>query len=273
MPSYYDLLGVPPHASLSDIKAAYRRLAVRYHPDRNNQDPQAEAQFKAISEAYRVLSEAALRAQYDYSLMYPEPPSITPPPRTPQRTQAPTNWQSVAFWMTAVLLACSLWVGGLFAYERYQSREELRKGQEALARGDSLGAYRYFELAVYHDDDLWQAHLQLAYLQVGLYNAHQLAFGHLTAVMALHPALPDSVYALRGLSALRLEKFKTARQDFQEAARLNPRKAEHWLLLGIAHYQAQDTLEACRTWAKAGPQGDSLRAQYCASSGVWQKPQ
>ncbi len=62
---YYEVLGVPRDASVADIKAAYRRLAVQYHPDRNPDNPEAEERFKEASEAYAVLSDADQRARYD----------------------------------------------------------------------------------------------------------------------------------------------------------------------------------------------------------------
>jgi len=62
---YYDILGVSRDASANDIKAAYRRLAVQFHPDRNPDDPDAEESFKEASEAYAVLSDADKRSRYD----------------------------------------------------------------------------------------------------------------------------------------------------------------------------------------------------------------
>jgi molecular chaperone DnaJ len=62
---YYEILGVDRTASAADIKSAYRRLAVKYHPDRNPDLPDAEEKFKEASEAYAVLSDADKRAQYD----------------------------------------------------------------------------------------------------------------------------------------------------------------------------------------------------------------
>ena len=62
---YYEVLGVPREAAPDDIKKVYRRLAMQYHPDRNQGDKAAEARFKEVSEAYEVLSDPDKRRQYD----------------------------------------------------------------------------------------------------------------------------------------------------------------------------------------------------------------
>ncbi len=62
---YYKILGVSPNASEKEIKSAFRRLARKYHPDMNPNDPQAEERFKEINEAYEVLSDPQKRAKYD----------------------------------------------------------------------------------------------------------------------------------------------------------------------------------------------------------------
>lgn len=63
--SYYDVLGVAKDADEKQIKSAYRKLAMKYHPDRNPDDPTAEASFKEAGEAYAVLSDPEKRAAYD----------------------------------------------------------------------------------------------------------------------------------------------------------------------------------------------------------------
>ena len=61
---YYEVLGVPRSSSDDDLKKAFRKLAFKYHPDRNK-EAGAEDKFKEVNEAYQVLSDKEKRAQYD----------------------------------------------------------------------------------------------------------------------------------------------------------------------------------------------------------------
>ncbi|KAI4385899.1 hypothetical protein MLD38_003887 [Melastoma candidum] len=73
--SYYDVLGVGPHSSAEDIRRAYRRLAMKWHPDRWTRNPSmfgpAKRNFQMIREAYEVLSDERKRMMYDVGLYVP----------------------------------------------------------------------------------------------------------------------------------------------------------------------------------------------------------
>lgn len=62
---YYEVLGVPKTATITEIKSSYRKLAMKYHPDRNPDNEEAEIKFKEATEAYEVLSDENKRARYD----------------------------------------------------------------------------------------------------------------------------------------------------------------------------------------------------------------
>lgn len=76
---YYELLGVPRKASAKEIRAAYRKLARKYHPDLNPGDKSAEEKFKQIQEAYDVLSDTKKRQMYD-QFGFNTPGQMPPPP-------------------------------------------------------------------------------------------------------------------------------------------------------------------------------------------------
>ncbi|MBK7651528.1 MAG: DnaJ domain-containing protein [Flammeovirgaceae bacterium] len=67
---YYEILGVSKNATAEEIKKAYRKVAIQFHPDKNQGDKAAEEKFKEAAEAYEVLSSDEKRAQYDPSVTH-----------------------------------------------------------------------------------------------------------------------------------------------------------------------------------------------------------
>jgi molecular chaperone DnaJ len=96
-PDYYELLGVPRKSSAKDIRAAFRKLARKYHPDLNPGDKSSEEKFKQLQEAYDVLSDSKKRQMYDQYGFYSEnlPPGGYP--GTPSQAEAAVNFDFGGF--------------------------------------------------------------------------------------------------------------------------------------------------------------------------------
>ena len=62
---YYEVLGISRSATASEIKKAYRKMAIKYHPDKNPDNKEAEEKFKQAAEAYEILSDENKKARYD----------------------------------------------------------------------------------------------------------------------------------------------------------------------------------------------------------------
>lgn len=106
MINHYAILGVSEDASQPEIKVAFKKLALRYHPDKNNGDPEMEERFKEVNQAYQVLSNPFEKARYDLNLRfgsyvqqeqyYPPPQPEAPRPsyrRRPVYKERQINWR------------------------------------------------------------------------------------------------------------------------------------------------------------------------------------
>lgn len=208
---YYTILNVAPHATLLEIKQAYRTLARQYHPDLNPNNPIAHRQFQSLSEAYKVLSDAQKRAEYDQQFPrifhnhYYSPPT-----------------------------AEDYYHRGMEKMAKCQYIEAIKNYNEALIlKPDFLEVYlkrceAYFYLQVYPEvlEDCYQivkidSHVWQAYYYQGRVR-HKL--GYLKAAIESYTKaiIVDSqeatIYYYRGLAYQELERRKFAYQDFKNAA-------------------------------------------------------
>lgn len=155
MIDYYQILGVHSQASAQEIRQAYRKLAIRYHPDKNPGSSWAEERFKQIEEAHRVLSKAESRRQYDYLRLfsqqqqlnasaerqaYPDPrrraaayrrPVAKPFPNARQAVTSRENLIATA-WAFGIVFFIIALTFGVQRYQTYQKQQEASR-QEQLA--------------------------------------------------------------------------------------------------------------------------------------------
>ncbi len=175
MINYYHILGISRQAPSQEIKAAYRRLALRYHPDKNPDSSYAEERFKEISHAYHVLSDPVKKAQHDLMLAYEDartqtgaPPRQEPyqepgnrqayerdrryrqrPPQSWHYSQQPSDlpkrYNTIATaWAFGIVFAIAVLVVGMSSYQNYQQEQRLNEETE-LAMSVYQKAVQFYE--------------------------------------------------------------------------------------------------------------------------------
>ncbi len=156
----YDILGVSSSASNEDIKSAYKKLAKKYHPDKNSGSSWHEEQFKRINQAYQILSNASKRRQYDsikeyeaYQSKNPRPhvPKNQEPIKRPSYSKRPTNTTNTKkkYEITISnkkinLLVIGYYVIGILIlsiYSEYRNNQKIKAQIAEALRYEKLGQY------------------------------------------------------------------------------------------------------------------------------------
>ena len=287
MVNYYDVLGVQPSASRDEIRAAYKQLALRWHPDRNAQDASAEERFKRINEAYQVLSDAPKKDAYDLKRYYhatpqptyaapdPEPPPQAPsPPRrayggrpryAPRVTYSPDQELRMKILVTVFF---ALLIGGGVVFYRFMNRYSAREAyQAALLEGRSFGAMLKFSEAISFDGEYWQAYYQRGTLRLDVLGDYKNALADFNAALRYAPNPPADLYYYRGLCYYSLRRYPDALADMEKTLRLNARQGSAYYFRGLSYWRLGQPARACRDFGTARQLGvtyseDSLR-QWC----------
>lgn len=103
MKNYYEILGVKHTANKEEIKKAYRKLAMRFHPDKNSNNKEFEEKFKDIGEAYQTLSDDTKRTKYDFDF---EQYQIRQQKkaRKAKKNKTHVNWEQVVFGLALLVM-------------------------------------------------------------------------------------------------------------------------------------------------------------------------
>lgn len=222
--NHYQVLGVAASAPAAEIKRAYRRLVVQYHPDKHGGDVRYEDQFKAVAAAYHVLGDPGRRATYDFQLAQAarraeearrqqqyRPASqhvygVPMPPAQPIRTRSPAgsrerHYQTIPKrsrrftrrdWALTILLplACIMLSLGLKAImDRVTATSHYERGLRAYGHGEWWEAYKSFEAALHSRPDMGSALRRRGEIEQYFYHDPAAARAHYEAAL-LEPQPP-----------------------------------------------------------------------------------
>gem|GEM_PF-2083017 len=283
---YYQLFGVAPTASEAEIKAAYRRLALRWHPDRNGGDAAAEAQFKGINEAYQTLGDPERRARYDLTRFYaafgetpptprprreprrPPPPGGYSPRRPAYRTPNAAEWRLWGRWGVVIAVFLSLLILAKEPIDRWHGVLEWQAANRLLVEGDTTEALIQLSEAIFHQPDQPQAYRLRGELLLRRVGGEQLVYQDLKAALRYAPNDSDSDLRLDlGLICLRTGRPDEAELHLDRALRLDPRFVRAYLARGLARLQQKKEVAACEDWHQALGLGENAARElvdtYC----------
>ncbi|WP_241936703.1 J domain-containing protein [Hymenobacter cyanobacteriorum] len=253
--NHYQILGVASTASAADIKRAYRRLVVQYHPDKHGGDVRYEEQFKAVAVAYGVLGDPGKRATYDFQLtqaarrleeerrrQQQRPATqhvygVPMPPPAPLRTRPPAGSRERHYqripkqqprfngrdWLLTLLF-----IGGIVlvaltvkvTMDRVSARSNYENGLRAYAGGNLGAAYSFLEETLHFRPDYAPALRHHGELELLLQRDPRAARADfLTALQTadLSPQDKSATYYYLGRSEARLAQPEAAEQSFTKA--------------------------------------------------------
>ncbi|WP_062543374.1 J domain-containing protein [Rufibacter tibetensis] len=257
--NYYHILGVSSSASAAEIKAAYKRLAVKLHPDKNPNNPHAEERFKQINEAYQVLSDPRRRATFDLQRQYEQQQRQAQAYANPRyhQTRQPAGFQERHYRqrpqkhthfsrrdlliVASVVLATVLLVFVIdIVWSGIASGRAMEQARQAESQQLWKAADASYSTALEHKPKLEEARIRRADLRLTHLNNPAGAIEDYTAALKESDKPPAAWYAARGKSYLRTKRYPEALKDLNKAISLDTTQAGVFLDRGLVHLQAED---------------------------------
>ncbi len=280
MLNYYEILGITRTANAAEVKAAFKRLAIQYHPDKNPNNKIAEEKFKLVNEAYQVLQDDYKRALYDQRLLYkeevrsyntaPQPARSNYPPsarktyhykrRTPSGNFA--NLPKVhllalgSFLIVVILFALCYRLIGV-----YQSKNEYQAALLFYKNGEYEQSFTKAHEAVLQDDKNMSAYYLRGLLLLNHLNNPQqavycfsrcLTYGrHIMEKDSENLGTLADFYLQRGICFYKTGSYTNAIDDFQHTLQLRTEDETAWLYLGHTYlYKRNDFAPAYTYYTK-----------------------
>ncbi|MBD1397509.1 DnaJ domain-containing protein [Pontibacter sp. JH31] len=241
----YSILGVSHTATAQEIKLAYKRLALKYHPDRNPGNARAEELFKIANAAYQTLSDPSKRARYDLRLQYlreqrqriqqhqpyqnpryrqtREPASVSEryyqniPRREERRFGRKDLYITLGFF--AFMLVFSLLLKSTMDY--ITGEDKYKTALTYMEHGKYGSAHSLLNDAIYFRPKHADAYLTRASIEMNVYENYRAAVQDLDQVISLQEVPTAEAYLMRGKCHAKLTNYKQAEGDFERALSLD----------------------------------------------------
>jgi curved DNA-binding protein CbpA len=241
--NYYTILGIPPTATDREIKLAFKRLAIQYHPDKHQGNEHFTEQFKIVNEAYQVLSDPTKRAFHDLRLQYAreharilqaqreeqaryaqsrEPASVSERhyrsiPK--QRRFSRRDYLIVAA-LFAFIILFSLTVRYVMNHVTAQSR--YNTALPFIERGQWASAHSNLTEAIQMRSDFTDAYLRRASIEMNIYQNYAAAISDFEAAIAHADSVSPHTYYLKGKCHFQLKQYGRAEQELTRALEGDP---------------------------------------------------
>ncbi len=243
--NYYSILGISPTATTQEVKAAYKRLAIKYHPDKNQGNVLAEEMFKQVNAAYQTLSSPGKRARYDLRMQYqqernrilrqqhtyhtdPRFYQTRQPAGVSERYYRPIKRNTYRFsrkdWYITIAFVAGLLTFSLLlkvTMDHITGEDRYKTALTYIAAGKYSSAHRLLSDAIQFMPQNADAYEARAKIELDVNENYLAALDDLNKVMKLRDSPSAQVYFMRGRSFRQLEKYKQAELDLTKALELN----------------------------------------------------
>ncbi|PRY15069.1 tetratricopeptide repeat protein [Pontibacter ummariensis] len=241
----YNVLGISPTATAKEVKAAYKQLALKYHPDRNPGDKHAEELFKLVNTAYQTLSNPDKRARYDLRLQYQRELQrpvnqyrpqhhetryyqTRPPASVSERYYRNIKRNNRRFsrkdWYITVSFVAGLL---LFSFllktvmDHITGEDKYRTALTYIEGGKYSSAHRLLSDAIHFMPENGAAYEARGMIELDVYENYNSALSDLNKAIALQERPSAQAFYMRGRSLQQLAQYQQAEADLTQALQLN----------------------------------------------------